>query len=58
MFVVLGSQRRDANTRYAPWLSALIEREEVFHDVEYLLTNARELNYRDTYKLLRGAADY
>ncbi|MCR5283299.1 MAG: hypothetical protein K6E18_08000 [Lachnospiraceae bacterium] len=50
--------KKDAGTRYAPWLSTLLEREEVFHDIEYLLTHARELNYRDTYQLLRSATDF
>ena len=51
----LSEIKKDAGTRYAPWLSTLLERKEVFHDIEYLLTHARELNYRDTYKLLRSA---
>ncbi|MCR5120405.1 MAG: hypothetical protein K6B44_12400, partial [Lachnospiraceae bacterium] len=46
-----------AGTRYAPWLPALLEREEVITDVEFLLNQAREINYRDTYNLLKDVQE-
>ncbi|MCR4586083.1 MAG: HD domain-containing protein [Lachnospiraceae bacterium] len=45
--------REGAGTRYAPWLPSLLAREEVFADVESILVKDRELNYRDTYSLLK-----
>ncbi len=49
--------KEGAGTRYAAWLPALLERKEVFEDVQYLLTRGREDNYRDTYRLLRGVQE-
>ncbi|MCR5250585.1 MAG: HD domain-containing protein [Lachnospiraceae bacterium] len=49
--------REGAGTRYAPWLPSLMEKEGVFSDVEYLLTTARAINYRDTYTLLKDVQE-
>ncbi|MBR5419743.1 MAG: HD domain-containing protein [Lachnospiraceae bacterium] len=49
--------REGAGTRYAPWLPGLLNREGVYKDVEYLLTQVRELNYRDTYTLLKDVQE-
>ena len=49
--------REGAGTRYAPWLPSLLEKEEVFKDVECLLTKAREINYRETYTLLKDVQE-
>lgn len=58
--MITGRLLRDAElkegavTRYAAWIPELIEREEVFRDVEYLLTVGRGDIYSDTYELLKG----
>ncbi|MCR5250950.1 MAG: HD domain-containing protein [Lachnospiraceae bacterium] len=46
--------REGAGTRYAPWLSELVDRPAVTSDLEYLLTKGREIHYRETYALLRN----
>ena len=42
-----------AGTRYAPYLSGLLARDEVRLDLEYLLDEGRKANYRNAYQLLR-----
>ena len=42
-----------SGTSYAPWLAGLVSREEVRADLEYLLKEGRERNYRNTYHLLK-----
>ncbi len=42
-----------AGTRYSPILSELLSREEVKKDLNYILTEGRRNNYRDTFHLLR-----
>ena len=49
--------REGAGTRYAPWLPDLVERKEVYEDIKRLLTQAREINYRDTYSLLKDVQE-
>ncbi len=49
--------REGAGTRYAPWLPELLEQKEVYDDIEYLLTQGRADNYRDTYRLLRSVQE-
>ncbi|MBO6214092.1 MAG: HD domain-containing protein [Lachnospiraceae bacterium] len=44
--------REGAGTRYAPYLIELIDRPEVFSDLNYLLCEGRNINYRNTYLLL------
>lgn len=43
----------DSGTRYAPYLSELLGKKEVYDDLEYLLTEGRQMNYKNTYLLLR-----
>ena len=43
-----------AGTRYAPWLTELLSREDVYKDVRRLLKKERPQVYRNTYYLLRG----
>lgn len=42
-----------AGTRYAPYLPGLIAKEEVREDLNYLLSEGRQMNYRNTFLLLR-----
>ena len=41
-----------SGTRYAPYLAPLFERPEVQEDLNYLLTEGRQNNYKNTYLLL------
>ena len=43
-----------SGTRYAPWLPALLSRDEVREDIEFLLAEGRDKNYYDTYQLLKS----
>ena len=45
--------KEGSGTHYAPWLWELISVPEVRADIEFILTNSRHQNYRDTYFLLR-----
>ena len=45
--------REGSGTRYAPWLTDLLERPEVREDIEFLLTEGRNQNYQDTYMFLK-----
>lgn len=44
--------REGAGTRYAPYLAKLISSKKVREDINYLLTEGRNINYRNTYLLL------
>ena len=46
-----------AGTHYAPWLYDLIAEPEVYSDIEFLLSNGRQQDYRNTYYLLRKMQD-
>ncbi len=46
--------RAGAGTQYAPWLVELMDVSEVRSDLEYLLSEGRQKNYRNTYYLLRS----
>lgn len=49
--------KEDSGTRYAPWLYELLCHEEVFEDINYLLSEGRKRNYRETYNLLRDVQE-
>ncbi len=49
--------KEGTGTRYAPWLIELFSKEMVRADLEYLLTEGREQNYRGTYDLLKSVHD-
>lgn len=49
--------KEGSGTRYAPWLYDLFCRPEVREDIEYLLTDGRKRNYRETYSLLRNVQE-
>ncbi len=42
-----------SGARYAPYLPTLLEKQEVREDLEFLLTEGRQMNYRNTFLLLR-----
>ncbi|MCR5337925.1 MAG: hypothetical protein K6E75_05140 [Lachnospiraceae bacterium] len=50
----IGELQEGSGTRYAPWLVDLFEQKEVKADLEYLLKESREINYRNTYHLLKN----
>ena len=43
---------RDSGTRYAPYLAALLEEDEVRQDLQRILTEGRAENYREAYRIL------
>jgi HD-GYP domain-containing protein (c-di-GMP phosphodiesterase class II) len=45
-----------SGTRYAPYIAALFESGEVREDMEYILGEGRQENYRRTFSLLTGKA--
>ena len=45
--------KEGSGTRYAPYLPGLFRKKEVQEDLTYLLTEGRQMNYRDTFLLLR-----
>lgn len=49
--------KEGSGTRYAPWLYDLYEDPVVFNDVEYMLNEGRQLNYKETYNLLRDVKE-
>jgi HD-GYP domain-containing protein (c-di-GMP phosphodiesterase class II) len=49
--------KEDSGTRYAPWLYDLFLHQEVFEDVEFLLDEGRQRNYKDTFNLLKDVQD-
>ena len=49
--------RRDAGSRYAPWLLELLEKDSVQMDLRFLLTKGRNATYHDTYLLLKGVKE-
>ncbi|MCR5503200.1 MAG: HD domain-containing protein [Lachnospiraceae bacterium] len=49
--------KKGSSTRYAPWLHELLEDPKVHADVEFLLTEGRQSNYRETYNLLKDVKD-
>ncbi len=50
----IGELQEGSGTRYAPWLVDLFEQKDVKEDLEYLLKESREINYRNTYHLLKN----
>ena len=46
--------KEGSGTHYAPWLLDLFADEGVRKDIEFILTNSRKQNYRDTFFLLRN----
>ena len=46
-----------SGTRYAPFLPGLFQKPEVREDLEYLLTEGRQNNYKNTYLLLRDVQE-
>ncbi len=46
--------KEGAGDHYAPWLPELLSDEDAAADVEYLLQNGRQQNYRNVYYLLRN----
>lgn len=42
-----------SGTRYAPYLPGLIQKKETWEDLNYLLTEGRQMNYKETFLLLR-----
>ena len=44
--------KKDAGTRYAPYLPELLEDPDVKRDLEYILDTGRQNAYRDTWVLL------
>lgn len=49
--------KEGAGTRYAAWILELFEDEDLKMDVNYLLTTARQGNYRDTFLLLKSVKE-
>ncbi len=49
----IGEVKEGAGTRYAPYLPELLEKEDVRRDLNYLLTDMRNMTYRDTFVMLR-----
>ena len=47
----------DSGTRYAPWLPDLLEKKEVYEDVEYMLSQGRGRQYRETFNLLKDVQE-
>ncbi|MBR4760067.1 MAG: HD domain-containing protein [Lachnospiraceae bacterium] len=47
--------KEGSGTRYAPWLVDLFLQKDVKADLEFLLKESREINYRNTYHLLKNA---
>ncbi len=46
--------KEGAGDHYAPWLPELLSDERAAIDIEYLLLNGRQQNYRNVYYLLRN----
>ncbi len=46
--------REGAGDHYAPWLPDLLSDEKAASDIEYLLLNGRQQNYKNVYYLLRN----
>ncbi len=46
-----------SGTRYAPYLSKLFQKPEVQEDLQYLLSEGRQNNYKNTYLLLRDVQE-
>ncbi len=50
----IGELREGSGDHYAPWLPELLSDEKTAADIEYLLLNGRQQNYRNVYYLLRN----
>ena len=46
--------REESGERYAPWLYPLFEDGKIRREIETLLTEGRDENYRETYRILRS----
>lgn len=50
---LLEELKAESGTRYAPYVVALLQQEDVRRDIDRLLTEGREDVYRETFTLLR-----
>ena len=46
-----------SGTRYAPYLYDLLNQEDVYEDIVYLIDEGRKATYRETYLLLKSVRE-
>ena len=49
----IGELKEGSGTRYAPFLLELFEDEEIYHELESILSSGRDDKYRYTYTILK-----
>ena len=49
--------KNDAGTRYNPHIASLFQNKEVYDDIQYLLSEGRQNNYRNAYLLLKEVGE-